>query len=132
MDGTPLELFDRADNRTIWRAWIMQPDGLNLEQWAQSLDEPLREQTLRVLQLNIPEPQEYRYLNDILECARILQLDLARRWKDRITEQVDLSDDGIDRAAVIEQLVQIKAYIDAMSIPKRSPTYVDLHTLHTV
>ena len=132
IEGTPLELFERADNRAIWRAWIVQPDGLNPEQWAQLLDEPLREQTLRVSKLNIPEPQAYRYLNDILECARILQLDLARRWKDRITEQVDLSDDGIDRAAVIEQLVQIKAYIDAMSIPKRSPTYVDLHTLHTV
>jgi DNA primase len=132
MEGTPLELFEKIDTRAIWKAWLAQPDGLDPEQWAQTLDEALQEQTLRVLGLFVPEPQSYRYVSDALECATILQQQRARQWKDRLARQVaDATEDG-ERVALLEQLVQIKEYLGAISTPKRSSAFADLHTLHTV
>jgi DNA primase len=132
IQGTPLELFERVDNRAIWRAWLAQPAGTNIDEWLRLVDEALREHAERVLGLNLPQPQAYRYVNDALECARMLQLDLARRWKDRVTQEVTSAPDDAERTAALERLVQIKVYIDAISVPKRSSTYNDLHTLHAV
>src|SRR5262249_25031808 len=87
IQGTPLELFERFDNRAIWRAWLTQPAGTNVEEWAQTLDEALREQAERVLHLGPPQSQAYRIVNDAPECARMLQLRHARKWKKRISEQ---------------------------------------------
>jgi DNA primase len=125
-----LELFERVENREIWKAWSTQPDDSAIEPWVQTLDAALREQVQRVLELKLPEPQSYRYVNDALECARMLQLELARRWKNRITQQCTDAPEEDERATALEQLVQLKEYIDAISIPKRSSTYSDLHTLH--
>jgi DNA primase len=132
IQGTLLELFERIENRAIWQAWQSQPPGTIALEWAETLDQPLREHAQRVLQLELPQPQAYRYVNDALECARMLQLDLARRWKKRITEQVTNATEETEQMAALEQLVQIKEYIDAISVPKRSSAYDDLHSLHTV
>jgi DNA primase len=132
IDGTPLELFEKVDNRAIWQAWTAQADGLDPEQWAQTLHEALRDQALWSLQLNIPESQAYRYVNDALECATILQQECARRWKDRIKQQAAVETSEEERSQLLEQLVQIKNYIDSISIPKRSTTYADLHRFHTI
>lgn len=131
VDGTPLELFERVDNREVWKAWSTQPDASDADQWAQSLDEPLRERALRALQLELPEAQSYRYVNVALECATILQLRQARHWKSRISQQVASAEEETEHAAALERLVQIQEYIEAISTPKRSSTYADLHTLHT-
>jgi DNA primase len=132
IEGTPLELFDKVDNRAIWKAWSAQPNDLDPEQWAETLDEALREQAQRVLQLNLPESQSYRYVNVALECATILQRDLAKRWHRRISQQVASIGDDAERVAEYERLVQIAEYIGAISTPKRSSAFADLHTLHTV
>ena len=132
MEGTPLELFERVDNRVIWQAWLAQPAGADPEPWVQTLDEALREQAERVLRLNLPEPQSYRYVSDALECATILQLNRARQWTNRLSRQVDDMTDDEERAALLERLVQIKEFIGTISTPKRSSAYADLHTLHTL
>jgi DNA primase len=132
IQGTLLELFERIENRAIWQAWQAQPPGINAVEWVETLSEPLREQAERVLSLDIPHPQAYRYVNDALECARMLQLDLARRWKNRIAHEVTNATEETEQIAALERLVQIKAYIDAMSVPKRSSAYDDLHSLHAV
>ena len=132
IDGTPLELFVKVDNRAIWRAWTAEADGLDPEQWAQTLDEALRDQALWSLQSHLPDSQAYRYVSDALECATILQQESARRWKDRIKQQAADATSEEERSTLVEQLVQIKNYIDSISIPKRSTTYPDLHRFHTV
>ena len=132
IQGQLLELFERVENRAIWQAWQQQPAGTNPAEWAQTLDESLREQAERVLQLELPQTQAYRLVNDALECARMLQLDLARRWKSRITQTVTAATDENEQIAALERLVQIKEYIDAVSVPKRSSAYDDLHSLHAI
>jgi DNA primase len=132
MEETPLELLEKIDNRAIWKAWITQPDGLDPQQWVQTLDETLHDQAQHVLQLNVPEPQSYRYVSDVLECATILQRHRAQQWKDRIKQQVNDATDEQERSLFLERLVQIKEYIDSISIPKRSTTYPDLHRFRTV
>lgn len=129
--GTLLELFDRADNRAIWQAWSEYPPDTDIEHWIATLDVVLAEQVQHVLHIHLPDSQSYRYMNDGLECATILQLRLARRWKDRCSqEEVEVNNDE-ERFAILERIIQLKQYIDTISIPKRSSTYADLHALRT-
>jgi DNA primase len=132
IEGTLIELFERTDNRAIWRAWLDQPAGTDPEAWARDLDDALREQAERVLSMRLPQPQAYRYVNDALECARMLQLELARRWKNRISQATSSVESEDERIVAHERLVQIIEYIDSINIPKRSSNYNDLHSLHTV
>ena len=132
IEGTLIELFERTDNRAIWRAWQNQPAGTDPEAWAHELDDALREQTERVLSMRLPQPQAYRYVNDALECATILQTELARRWRIRVKQQISSVEDADEQAQMLERLVQTIEYIDSINIPKRSSNYNDLHSLHTV
>jgi DNA primase len=132
IQGTLLELFERVGNRAIWQSWEAEPEHADIEQWLLALDDTLRVTAQHVLQLKLPESQSYRYVNDALQCATILQQRLARRWKDRISQQEAVAADETEQIAALERLVQVKEYIDTISAPKRSSTYDDLHTLHTV
>ncbi|MDQ2998467.1 MAG: DNA primase [Chloroflexota bacterium] len=132
IEGTLVELFERTDNRAIWRAWQDQPSGTDPEAWARDLDDALREQTERVLSMRLPQPQAYRYVNDALECATILQTKLAERWRIRVKQQISSVEDADEQAQVLDRLVQIIEYIDSINIPKRSSNYNDLHSLHAV
>ncbi|MEP7190319.1 MAG: toprim domain-containing protein, partial [Roseiflexaceae bacterium] len=132
IEGTLIELFERTDNHAIWRAWQDQPAGTDPEAWARDLDDALREQTERVLSMRLPQPQAYRYVNDALECATILQTKLAERWRIRVKQQISSVEDADEQAQVLERLVQIIEYIDSINIPKRSSNYNDLHSLHAV
>ena len=131
MDGTPLELFERVDNRAVWKLWSAQPDDSDVGEWAQTLDDALRRHVYQLLQLELPEAQSYRYVNVALECATILQLRHARQWMNRISQQLAGDGDEAEGATALERLMQIKEYIEAITTPKRSSTYADLHTLHT-
>lgn len=126
IDGTLLELLSGAENRMLWQTWEPEPEGSDPFEWAETLDESLKPQALRVLALNVVESQSYRYVNDALERATMLQLKLAQAWKQRLSQQLDLADDAQGRTT--EQLMQLLSYIDILSTPKRSPTYNDLHT----
>jgi DNA primase len=132
IQGIPLELFQRAENRAIWQAWDKQPEDSDPMQWGLTLDESLREQAQRILTLNVAESQAYRYVNDALECATILQLHVAREWKNRLSQQFEAAESDEELLTATERLIQIKTYIDTLSTPKRSPTYADLHTLRAV
>ena len=132
IEGTLFELFERVDNRAIWRAWLEQPAGTDPEAWARDLDQTLREQAERVLSMRLPQSQAYRYVNDALECATILQTELARRWRIRVKQQISGVEDADEQAQVLERLVQIESYIGSLNIPKRSSNYNDLHSLHAV
>jgi DNA primase len=132
IEGTLIELFERVDNRAIWRAWQEQPAGTDPEAWARDLDDALREQAERVLSMRLPQPQAYRYVNDALECATILQTELARRWRIRVKQQISSAEDADEQTQVLERLVQIESYIGSLNIPKRSSNYNDLHSLHAV
>lgn len=127
-----LDLFEQAENRAIWSSWAVRPSDVEPIQWAEMLEEPLREQALRILQLKLPETQAYRYVNDALECATILQQSLARRWKDRMKQQATHAEDDTARAEALERLTQLVEYIGIISAPRRSSTYADLHSLHAV
>jgi DNA primase len=126
--GTPLELFDDVETRAAWQAWLAQPAGTDPAAWAQTLDEPLAGFVQRILRLGVPETQSYRYVNDALECATILQRELVKRWKDRLGQQAAEATDDAERADALARLVHLQAYLDALSIPKRSSTFSDLRT----
>ncbi len=123
LEGTVLELFRRPENRAIIQAWARQPDDADPQAWAEALDATLAGQALRVLSLNVAESQSYRYVNDALERATILQLNVAGEWKKRLSQQL-----GSDGEAVEERVYELLTYINHLKIPKRSPTYNDLHT----
>ena len=78
------------------------------------------------------EPQEYRIVNDALECATILQRDVAKRWLAQIARMQAEATGETDQEMLLEQLVQVKQFINMLSIPRRSAAYTDLHALHTL
>ncbi|KAB8143300.1 DNA primase [Chloroflexia bacterium SDU3-3] len=128
LEGTIVELLRRPEIRAIWQAWEPEPESTDPTAWAQQLDaDILRPLAMRAITLDVTESQSYRYVNDALERATMLQLNLAREWKKRLSEQLDPADEAAYRV-MSDQLMQILSYIDALSIPKRSPTYNDLHT----
>jgi DNA primase len=130
IEGTPIELLERPENRALWQSWERQFEGTTLETWIAGLDPALAAQAQRILHLDVPAEQLYRYVNDALECATILQLRLARRWKDRLSQQAVA--EAADEVEDVERQIQINRYIDVLSTPKRSSTYADLHMLRTV
>ncbi|KPV50941.1 DNA primase, partial [Kouleothrix aurantiaca] len=132
IQGSLLELFGRIENRAIWQAWHELPTGTDPDAWVEMLDDSLRDHARRVLALELPQPQAYRLVNDALECARMLQLDLARRWKNQAKHQAVAATSEDEQLAAYERLAQIIEYIDAISVPKRSSAYDDLHNLRAV
>ena len=127
---TVLGLFERTEHRAIWQAWVAQRGSENAEQWISKLDDLLRSIAQQAFDHRLPEPQAYRYVNDALECATILQKQQAQRWLAHMNRQVKeaTTDEDADRA--LEHIVQIKTYLGTISAPKRSSTYSDLHSLY--
>jgi DNA primase len=132
LSGTIDELFARDECRALWRAWIAAPAGSDPETWAQALNAPLNDVAQRVLGLHAPQPQEYRIVNDALECATILQRDVAKRWLAQIARMQAEATGETEQEMLLEQLVQVKQFINMLSIPRRSAAYADLHALHTL
>ncbi|NWG22411.1 MAG: DNA primase [Chloroflexi bacterium] len=131
MSGTIDELFVRDESRALWRAWIVAPAGMSPEEWVVNLGAPLDSFAQRVLALHVPQAQAYRLINDALECATILQRGAATRWRTHIARLQADAPEGVDVEMLLEQLVQIKQFIDTLSTPRRSSAYTDLHALHT-
>jgi DNA primase len=127
-----VDLFERIEHRAIWGAWAAQPDGSDADQWAERLDETLQPVAQRALAHRLPDPQSYRYVNDALECATILQQYQAQRWHRRIKHEAHEAADSDARAEALEMIVQLQEYLGMISAPRRSSTYADLHNLHSV
>jgi DNA primase len=126
-----VDLFERPEHRAIIDAWQQQPEAAEATQWVAALDSPLRETAQLALTRTPPSPQAYRYVNDALECATILQQHQAKRWLTRMTRQAAEASDDEERLRAIEFMVQLKEYLGMISAPRRSSTYADLHHLHT-
>jgi DNA primase len=126
------ELFGRVEHRAIVDSWQRAGPGSDPETWVETLDEQLAPLARRALGAEVPQPQSYRFMNDALECATILQQELAKRWKDRLSREVHDADDDAARTTALEQVVQITEYLNALKIPRRSSTYTDLHSLHPI
>jgi DNA primase len=62
----------------------------------------------------------------------MLQLALARRWKNQAKHQAIGADGEGEQQTANERLMQVIEYIDAISVPKRSSAYDDLHNLRAV
>jgi DNA primase len=127
-----LDLLQRVEHRAIWSAWEQAPAGAEIDRWAERLDEALRPVALRVLSHRLPDPQAYRYVNDALECATILQQYQAQRWHKRFRHEAHEAADNEARAQALEMIVQLQEYLGMISAPRRSSTYADLHNLHSV
>lgn len=127
---TILGLFERTEHRAIWQAWLARRGNDAPEQWISTLDDLLREIAQRAFEHRLPEPQSYRYVNDALECAKILQKQQAQRWLAHMAHQADDAPDEEERLRALEHIVQIKEYLGTISAPKRSSTYSDLHTMY--
>jgi DNA primase len=132
MSGTIDELFTRDECRALWRAWIAAPADSDPDGWATTLYAPLDATAKRVLELHAPQPQAYRIVNDVLECATILQRDVAKRWLVQIARMQAEATSEAERETLLDQLVQVKQFINMLSIPRRSSAYSDLHALHTL
>ncbi len=131
MRGTIDELFTRDEFRALWRAWIAAPAESDPEVWATTLYAPLDAIAKHVLALHAPQPQAYRIVNDALECATILQRDVAQRWRVQIARMQAEAASEAEQELLLDQLVQVKKFINMLSIPRRSSAYADLHALHT-
>jgi DNA primase len=127
-----VDLFERVEHRAVWVAWRAQAEGADTDQWAAGLDDALRATARRALENRLPDPQAYRYVNDALECATILQQYQARRWLSRIKHEAHEAADSDARAQALEMIVQLQEYLGMISAPRRSSTYADLHNLHSV
>jgi DNA primase len=130
MSGTVDELFTRDECRALWRAWIAAPAGSAPEVWATTLYPPLDAVAQRVLRLHAPPPQAYRIVNDALECATILQREVAKRWLAQIARIQAEATSEAEQDILLDQLVQVQQFINMLSIPRRSSAYTDLHALH--
>ena len=127
---TVLALFERTEHRAIWQAWQAQRGVDSAEQWIAKLDDLLGSIAQQAFDHRLPETQAYRYVNDALECATILQKQQAQRWLTHMNHQVKEATDDEDADRALEHIVQIKAYLGTISAPKRSSTYSDLHSLY--
>ncbi len=132
MSGTVDELFTRDECRALWRAWIAAPADSDPAVWATTLYAPLDAVAQRVLGLQAPQPQAYRIVNDALECATILQRDVAKRWLVQIARMQAEATSEAEQELLLDRLVQVKQFINMLSIPRRSSAYSDLHALHTI
>ncbi len=132
MTGTVDELFTRDECRALWRAWIAAPADSDPAVWATTLYAPLDAVAQRVLGLQAPQPQAYRIVNDALECATILQRDVAKRWLVQIARMQAEATSEAEQELLLDRLVQVKQFINMLSIPRRSSAYSDLHALHTI
>ncbi|HMO55766.1 MAG TPA: DNA primase [Roseiflexaceae bacterium] len=131
IEGTLNGLLTRPENRALWKAWLEQQPA-DIAAWIETCDEVLRDHGRDLLQRGPPQPQAYRYVNDALECATILQRHTARRWNRRLSEQLSTAEQETERAELLEQIIELRQYIDSLATPRRSSTYADLHTLHSV
>ena len=71
-------------------------------------------------------PKEYLVTNEALECATILQRDVAKQWNKRLSAQLG----GDDDEQLITRITAVQQYLGRLMMPRRSSTYDDLHARH--
>ncbi|HMQ33696.1 MAG TPA: DNA primase, partial [Chloroflexaceae bacterium] len=104
-----------------WRARTPAP----LREWAEGLDEPLREEALRLIEGPAYGPEDFRYRQEAEHCARNLRADQARRLQRRLLLRLADDADG-DHAETLARLHTLTEFIAAVTTPRRSSTFPDL------
>lgn len=116
---------DDIELREIWRAREAFGHEGDLLEWFVMLPEPLR---IRAQALGGAEhfPKEYLVSNEAIECATILQRDVAKQWNKRLGAQLG----GNDDEQLIIRITAVQQYLGRLMTPRRSSTYDDLHARH--
>ena len=116
---------DDVELREIWRAREAFGHEGDLLEWINTLPEPLR---IRAHALGSTEhfPKEYLVTNEALECATILQRDVAKQWNKRLSGQLGGDDDD----TLIARITAVQQYLGRLMMPRRNSTYEDLHARH--
>ncbi|MBP8250741.1 MAG: DNA primase [Herpetosiphon sp.] len=126
-NGDIQELFDRTENRVLWRLWREQghngpPDPLK---WAEQLPLGLNSHCLTLLQWSDNPPlRPYRVAKEAEECLRPLRQRLARRWNDQIGQLLSAAEPE-EQERYQEQAMALMTYLRATTEPKRSTYFQD-------
>lgn len=119
---------DDDELRSIWRTRVQFGHEGDLLEWFGTLSDELRLRAEHIGR-SVVLPKEYLVTSEALECVTIVQRDIAKRWNQRLSQQLhDSSDD--ESAHLLGILADVQQYLNYLHTPKRSSTYDDLHTRH--
>jgi len=127
-------ILERPDNQALWRSWQqlapeLRPMGDGLLDWANNIDESLRERALFLLQLAPPRSEEYRYRQEAEKCARQIRIDQVRGWQRRLPQSIAVAESDEERQQGFALLAELQGYLTALNTPRRSSTYSDLRDI---
>ncbi|MCG8350167.1 MAG: DNA primase [Chloroflexales bacterium] len=100
-----------------------------LTAWVQELDAALHSHAKRLLALELPRAQEYRYRQEAEGCARHLRLEQARRWQRRLSQQLGDTDVEAEYERLVALLIEVQNYLASISTPRRTATFPDLRDI---
>ncbi|MFZ9857732.1 MAG: DNA primase [Roseiflexaceae bacterium] len=119
---------DDDELRGIWRTRVQFGHEGDLFEWFSTLNDQLRLRAEHIGR-SVVLPKEYLVTSEALECVTIVQRDIAKRWNQRLSQQLhDGTDD--ESAHLLGILADVQQYLNYLHTPKRSSTYDDLHTRH--
>jgi DNA primase len=125
------DLLEDAAHQEIWRQFTTLPlewrasTPEDLLLWAESLDEPLREEALVLIADPARSPEDFRYRQEAEHCARNLRADQARRLQRRLLQRLADGDEA-EQAETLARLSAITEFLAAATTPRRSSTFPDL------
>lgn len=120
---------DDDELRGIWRTRVQFGHEGDLLEWFGTLHEHLRARAEHIGR-SVIMPKEYLVTSEALECVTIVQRDIAKRWNQRLSQQLADSADDNESAHLLGLLADVQQYLNYLHTPKRSSTYDDLHTRH--
>ena len=120
---------DDDELRSIWRARVQFGHEGDLLEWFGTLSEHLRLRAEHIGR-SVVLPKEYLVTNEALECVTIVQRDIAKRWNQRLSQQLHDSATDDESTHLLGLLADVQQYLNYLHTPKRSSTYDDLHTRH--
>ena len=129
MLGTNLEsIFAEPLNRAVLRRWLEtppeeRPSAAELEAWAASLEEPLRDQANRMATLSFAH--EYLFRQEAEKCTRQLRIGQARQRYLLISQQAGMAEDEAERARLMSVLGDLDHYMKLLNTPRRITTFPD-------
>lgn len=128
----PALLLERTENRLIWQAWRKTAaPSADPAAWAQDLPTELREHAERLLALELPRSQSYRFKQDAEQCTAILRQSQTKHMLDRIKKHISTltATDEDELHQDLAQVVELTSYLDAIKTPSHSPSFRDLRNI---
>lgn len=120
---------DDDELRSIWRTRVGFGHEGDLLEWFGTLNEHLRLRAEHIGR-SVVLPKEYLVASEALECVTIMQRDIAKRWNQRLSQQLNEVGDSDESVHLLGLLADVQQYLNYLNTPKRSSTYDDLHTRH--